>query len=102
MIGTFKNAIIAITAEVFLTLSILPPKDLIIKYPTYVKNKIKVVVNLGSQIHGFPQIGVAHIGPVINTKDIKSVPISAHAVPVISHLSFFVDKNKKPEIIAMK
>ena len=39
------------------------------------------MVNLGSQIQGLPHIGVAHIGPVIKTKDIKIVPISAAANP---------------------
>ena len=46
---------------------------------TYIKNSTRVVTSLGSQIHGFPHMGVAHIGPVINTSDVKIVPISADA-----------------------
>ena len=60
------------------------------------------MVNLGSQIQGLPHIGVAHIGPVIKTKDIKIVPISAAANPTVSQRSFFLIKNIIPAIITMK
>ena len=54
---------------------------------------ISVEVNLGSHVHGFPQIGVAQIGPVINTSRQKSVPVSAQASAAISYFSFLVFKN---------
>ncbi len=96
------KAITAIDAAILLTLSILPPKDLIIKYPTYVKKRIKVVVSRGSHIQGLPQIGVAQIGPVIKTKAINIVPISADANPRESQTSFFVNKKVIPDNIAKK
>ena len=40
---------------------------------------ISTVVNLGSQDHEVPQIGVAQIGPVIKTNAQNIVPISAEA-----------------------
>ena len=47
-------------------------------------------------------MGVAHIGPVINTNDIKNVPISEAASPILSHLLSRLVKYIKPDIITIK
>jgi hypothetical protein len=47
-------------------------------------------------------MGVAHIGPVINTNAINNVPISEAASPILSHLLSRLVKYIKPDIITMK
>ena len=68
------KAIIPRTAAYLEVRSGCPPNERNMKYPTYIKNKISVVVSRGSQVHHVPQIGLAQIGPVIN------VPIIFYSV----------------------
>ena len=88
IIGILKNAIIPMIAHINANLCLYIPILRKTKYPTYIRNKTNVVTSLGSQTQGCPHTGVAHIGPVINTKPVNRVPISAHALPIRSYFKF--------------
>ncbi len=46
----------------------------------------RAVVSRASQTHQTPQMGLAHIEPVIRTSVVKTTPISAEAFAITSHL----------------
>ena len=96
------KAIIPRTAAYLEVRSGCPPNERNMKYPTYIKNKISVVVSRGSQVHHVPQIGLAQIGPVINTSVTNNVPISAAARPSRSHFCSLLIKYNIPATITMK
>ena len=50
----------------------------------YIKKRINSDVNLASQTHHVPQVGLPHIDPVINVASVKLAPIGAQALEIIS------------------
>ena len=51
--------------------------------PRYKKNRIKTEVNLASQTHHVPHIGLPHSDPVASARKVKVAPIGAVAFATI-------------------
>ena len=102
IIGISINAIMPIIAHINANLCLYMPMLRKTKYQTYIRNKTNVVINRGSQTQGWPHIGVAHMGPVINTKPVNKVPISADACPMRSYFKSLKKRYDIPETITKK
>ena len=102
IIGILKNAIMPTIAQINANLCLYIPILRKIKYPTYTRNKTNVVISLGSQTQGCPHTGVAHIGPVTNTRPVNSVPISAAACPMRSYFKSLEKRYDIPATITKK
>ena len=99
--GTLTNPIIPKTAEkLAFLLSLTTP--LSIRYATYMNQRIRVVVNRGSQVHHTFHTGLAHIGPVTKTIVQNMTPISVEHSAIKSHLSSLLTRKRMLATNVMK